>query len=201
MTRRFQEWRLEMEAKTTDFSVDVQGIKGLCPVGEVYANEQIAARTTPVLSCEGPCIRGDIARRAADLVVQDVPSLMRACHGESFFVPYSAMAAWVRSADRVLMIDGCFLQCHGRILKNLIRAEQILQVDAMPLYKKYSDVFLMDDVPEKERKAVSREVADKIIARLKQAGAIPPGSKEEGDRRIATTRNEIRPPGREPESR
>jgi uncharacterized metal-binding protein len=83
------------------------------------------------------------------------------------------MAAWVRSAERVLMIDGCFLQCHGRILKNLIRAEQVLQVDAMPLYKKYSDIFLMDDVPEEERKAVSREVADKIIATLKQAGAIP----------------------------
>jgi hypothetical protein len=35
------------------------------------------------------------------------------------------------------------------------------------LYKKYTDIFLMDDVPEEERKAVARQVADKIIARLR----------------------------------
>ena len=155
-----------MDMQTPDFGIAVQGVKGLCPVGESYANEQITAKTIPVLSCEGPCIRGDIARRAADLIVQDVPSLKRACHGEAFYVPYSAMATWVKSADQVVMIDGCFLQCHGRVLKNLIRTEKVLHVDALPLYKKYSDIFLMDDVPEEERKAVAREVADKIIARL-----------------------------------
>jgi uncharacterized metal-binding protein len=158
----------DMEDYTADFSVNVQGVKGFCPVGEVYAKEQIAAKTIPVLSCEGPCIRGDIARRAADLIVQDVRSLKRACHGEAFYVPYSAMAEWVRSADKVVMVDGCFLQCHGRVLKNLIKAEKVLHIDALPLYKKYTDVFLMDDVPEDERKAVAREVADKIIARLKE---------------------------------
>ncbi|MBR0716942.1 hypothetical protein [Bradyrhizobium liaoningense] len=41
-------------------------------------------------------------------------------------------------------------------------------VHALPLHKKYTDIFLMDDVPEKERKAVRREVADKIGAILKQ---------------------------------
>jgi hypothetical protein len=30
----------------------------------------------------------------------------------------------------------------------------------------------MDDVPEDERKSVAREVADKILARLKEAGAL-----------------------------
>ena len=157
-----------MESQTSEFSINVQGIKGLCPVGEAYAHQQMADKTTPVLSCEGPCIRGDIARRAADMIVQDVPSLKRACHGEVFYVPYSAMATWVKSADTVLMIDGCFLQCHGRVLKNLIRAEQVLHIDALPLYKKYTDIFLMDDVPEEERKAVAREVADKIIATLNE---------------------------------
>jgi hypothetical protein len=38
------------------------------------------------------------------------------------------------------------------------------------LYKKYTDIFSMDDVPEEERKAVARQVADKIIARLKEEG-------------------------------
>lgn len=158
-----------MDEYTPDFSVDVQAVKGLCPVGEKYAKEQIAARTTPVLTCEGPCIRGEIARLAGNLVAKDVPSLARACHGEMFFVPHSAMASWVKSADKVVMIDGCFLKCHGRVLKNLVAEEKIVQIDALPLYKKYSDLFDMDDVPEEERKAVARQVADKIIVSLKNA--------------------------------
>ena len=159
-----------MNGQTSDFTVSVQGVKGFCPVGEAYAKQQITDKAIPVLSCEGPCIRGDIARRAADLIVADVRSLKRACHGEAFFVPYSAMATWVKSADKVLMIDGCFLKCHGRVLQGMVAPEKILHVDALPLYKKFTDVFSMDDVPEDERRAVARSVADKIIATLNEEG-------------------------------
>ena len=161
-----------MDAFTPDFSVDVQQVRGLCPAGERYAREQVAKKTIPVLSCEGPCIRGDIARLAANFVAQDAPKLARACHAETFFVPHSAMAAWVKEADKVLMIDGCFLGCHGRVLKKLVGEEKVVHIDALPYYKKYNDVFLMDDVPEGERKAVARQVADKIIAKLKQYASL-----------------------------
>lgn len=157
-----------MDPQTPDFSVNVQGVKGTCPAGESYAKRQIAAGSIPVLSCEGPCIRGEIARLAGNLISQEVPSHARACHAETFFVPHSAMASWVKSAARVVMIDGCFLECHGRILKTMIPEEKVVHIDALPLYKKYTDVFLMDDVPEDERKAVARGVADKIMATLNQ---------------------------------
>ncbi len=49
---------MTMEQYTPDFSLTVQGVKGSCPAGEGYAKEQIASRKVPVLSCEGPCIRG-----------------------------------------------------------------------------------------------------------------------------------------------
>lgn len=157
---------------TADFSLPVQGVQGFCLAGEVYANEQIEKRTIPVLSCEGPCIRGDIARLAANYVTQDEPSLARACHAETFFVPHSSMARWVRGARKSIMIDGCFLQCHGRVLKQLISQQNLIQFDAFPLYRKYVEIFLMDDVPEAERKAVARQVADKIIASLKAQGEL-----------------------------
>jgi uncharacterized metal-binding protein len=165
-----------MDGYTADFALDVQGVKGFCPVGEVYAKHQLAARSIPVLTCEGPCIRGEIARLAGNLIAQEVPSLARACHAEAFFVPHSAMASWVKAADKVVMIDGCFLKCHGRVLKKLIGEEKVVHIDALPLYKKYTDVFLMDDVPEEERKAVARQVADKILATLKQAGEAAGGA-------------------------
>lgn len=77
----------------------------------------------------------------------------------------------------VVMIDGCFLKCHGRILKALIGEDKVVHIDARPLYKKYTDVFLMDDVPEDERKVVARQVADKIIPMLAaDVTAYPSGS-------------------------
>ena len=83
------------------------------------------------------------------------------------------MAAWVRSADKAIMIDGCFLRCHGRVLKKIIPEENVIHIDAHALYRRFTDIFLMDDVPEEERKVVAEEVADKIIAMLRNAGVVP----------------------------
>jgi len=157
-----------MKDYTPDFSVAVQGVRGLCPAGEAYAKRNIIEKKIPVLSCEGPCIRGEIARLAANFVANEVPSFARACHAETFFVPHSAMARWVTTAEQTVMIDGCFLKCHGRVLKTLIPEDKVVHIDALPLYKKYTDIFSMEEVPEEERKAVARQVADRIIESLKE---------------------------------
>lgn len=147
-----------------DFSLEVEGIEGACPAGERYATRQMAQQSVPVMSCEGPCIRGEIARLAANLVAQEVPGLARACHAETFFVPGSAMREWVSSAPRTVMIDGCFLQCHGRVLRKLVGGEKVVHFDAHGYHRKFSSAFLVDEVPEEERKATARKVADSIIA-------------------------------------
>jgi hypothetical protein len=63
-----------MKDYTPDFTVAVQGVKGFCPAGEAYAKRNISEGKIPVLSCEGPCIRGEIARLAARYV-QSPPTL------------------------------------------------------------------------------------------------------------------------------
>lgn len=157
-----------MSAYTQDFSLEVKGVKGVCPAGEVYAEQNISEGRIPVFSCEGPCIRGEIARLAANLVAEEVPAYARACHAETFFVPHSAMARWVKEAEQAIVIDGCFLACHGRVLEGLVDDDKVIHIDALPFYRKYTDTFLMNDVPEPERKAVAREVADKILVKLKK---------------------------------
>ena len=92
----------------------------------------------------------------------------RGCHGELCTVPDSAMAAWVNKAPQVVLIDGCFLRCHGRVLDNLVGKEKLVQFDALSRYKKYSDLFDIDDVPEAERKQVARDVADWVLESLKE---------------------------------
>ncbi len=154
-----------MNTSTPDFSLKVSAVKGACPAGEVYAQDNIAEKAIPVLSCEGPCIRGEIARLAANMVGEEAP-YARCCYAETLLVPHSAMATWVRQAEKVVMIDGCFLSCIGRALQNVIDERRMIHIDALPLYRKYSDVFLYTDVPEKARKELAREVADKILERL-----------------------------------
>ncbi len=159
-----------MEAHPRDFSLEIEGTTGHCPTGDAYSRRNIAERRIPVFSCEGPCIRGEIARLAANLVAQELPGHARACHGEAFFVPESGMARWVKQADRSVMIDGCFLKCHGRVLTKLVGADRVVEIDALPLHKKYGDIFSIDDVPEEERKLVARQVADQILELLRSPG-------------------------------
>ncbi|MDJ0926603.1 MAG: putative zinc-binding protein [Gammaproteobacteria bacterium] len=154
-----------MADSTPDFVLDVDGVAGVCPAGEAYAKQNMAAGKIPVLSCEGPCIRGEIARLATDIVAQREP-YARCCYAESLLVPHSSMTAWVKQADKVVVIDGCFLSCIGRALTNMIDEDKIIHIDALPLYKQYSDVFLYTDVPEEDRKLWAQRVADQILEKL-----------------------------------
>lgn len=157
-----------MKKRTGDFAVQVDGVKGVCPAGEAWAERAILEKRIPVLSCEGPCVRGDIARRAADMVAKEGP-FERACYPEAAFVPHSGMARWVKEADRVVMIDGCFLQCIGRVVANLVDEEKMVHIDALRLYNKYTEFFAMEDVPEAERIETARAVADQILPLLREA--------------------------------
>ncbi len=149
------------------FTLTVDDTKAVCAIGEAAGKMSIDEKKIPVISCEGACIRGEIARLAAHLVAKEEP-YRRSCHGEMFTAPHSAIAQWMREAEKVIVIDGCFMKCHGRILRNLINDEKLLQFDALSLYRKYTDLMSIDDVPEEERKATAREVADKVLDRLRQ---------------------------------
>ncbi|MFZ2198299.1 MAG: hypothetical protein WAV13_11230, partial [Thermodesulfovibrionales bacterium] len=60
---------------------------------------------------------------------------------------------------------------HGRILENLVGEENLIQFDALSLYKKYTDRFDIDSVPEEERRETARQVADVVLAELARFGA------------------------------
>jgi uncharacterized metal-binding protein len=149
------------------FSIEVESTNSKCPIGETIGNRNINEGRIPVLSCEGACIRGEIARLAANMVAKE-EGFARACHGELFSVPHSAMAQWVKQAEQVVLIDGCGLRCHGRILENLLNKTALSQFNALSVYKKYAEVFDIDGVPEEERLQAAKQVADKVLAALKE---------------------------------
>ena len=148
-------------------TIHVTGTEYTCPVGESVGAQNKNSGVTPVLSCEGACIRGEIARQAANMVAEE-RGFARGCHGELFTVPASGITSWIHDSEKVVLIDGCFLRCHGRILENLIDKERLVQFDALSHYRRYSDLFDIDSVPVAERIEVSRDVADWVLSSLKK---------------------------------
>jgi len=155
-----------MDMPNNTFNLEVSKTNATCPIGEKVGSKNLENGKIPVLSCEGPCIRGEIARVAANIVAKEEP-YRRGCHGELFSVPHSAIANWIKKSDKVVLIDGCFLRCHGRILENMLRKENLIQFDALSFYKKYTDRFDIDSVPEEERKETAQKVADTVLSKLK----------------------------------
>jgi uncharacterized metal-binding protein len=149
------------------FILEVKEIDRSCAKGEEVGIRNIEGGKIPVIACEGGCIRGEIARLAANMVAKEEP-YRRGCHGEFLTVPHSKIAQWMSNAEKVILIDGCFLRCHGRILENMIGNDRLVQFDALSYYKQYTDKFDIDEVPEQERIAVARDVADWVLGSLKE---------------------------------
>jgi hypothetical protein len=156
----------EVAKKTVEFDVTY----GICPIGEITGKKNISESKIPVISCEGACIRGEIARLAANNISKE-PGYGRGCHGELITVPNSAIAQWMKTAEKVVLIDGCFLRCHGRIIDNIIDKEKLVQFDALSLYQRYTDIFDYEDVPEAERKEVAKSVSDWVLENLNNIAA------------------------------
>jgi hypothetical protein len=156
----------ELAGKST-LDLEVTVTSASCPKGESVGATNITEGKIPVIACEGGCIRGEIARLAANMVAKEEP-YRRGCHGEFLTVPGSQISQWMRKSDKVVLIDGCFLRCHGRMYEHIIEDGKLVQFDALSHYKKYTDKFDIDEVPEAERLEVAREVAYWVLERLRE---------------------------------
>jgi uncharacterized metal-binding protein len=100
-------------------TVQIKLTEQSCAAGLRYAQQHSA--TPPkdaVLCCEGMCLKGETARRAANLIAQKlVPDrAVRICHG-GLLEAAGGMRDLVQGANRVLVLDGCGMACATRLLK------------------------------------------------------------------------------------
>lgn len=86
------------------------------------------------------------------------------------------MARWVVGADKVVVIDDCFLRCQARQMRRMLRPDQLIETDALPLYKKYSEYFAIDDLPEADRFVADEQVAERVLQHLAPVMARKPWS-------------------------
>lgn len=119
------------------------------------------------MSCEGGCLRGEVARRAANILCFETApeKVARLCLGGAF-TKDTGQRALARNASRLVAIEGCFLECATRMMKGVIPGlePEVFVVDT--LYDFDRSLFGIEEMAEPELNEHAREVARAITAQL-----------------------------------
>jgi uncharacterized OsmC-like protein/uncharacterized metal-binding protein len=149
----------------TEFeTAKIAKVTGKCPACEDYAEKN---STTPpkiaVIACEGACARGEVARRAANMVAHRLAadSTVRICLGGAF-TKDTGQRNLVRRAEKVIAVEGCFINCSSRMMQGvlpdlkpeIVRADLIYNLD-LP--------FGIDEVPDEMFTIYAHQVAEQVV--------------------------------------
>ncbi len=147
-------------------TINIPKTSKICPLCENYAEKQ-ESKPVVVMSCEGACLRGEVARRAANILSYELAQekTARLCLGGAF-TKDCGQRALVRNASRVVAIEGCYLECASRMMKGVIPELKPEVFVADRLYEFDRKLFGIDEMAEAELSAHAREVAKSIAARL-----------------------------------
>ncbi len=147
-------------------TVKIERAGNVCPMCEDYAKKQ-AAKPVAVICCEGACLRGEVARQAANIICHSLApeKTVRICLGGAF-TKDTGQRSLVRNAKKVIAIEGCFIKCASRMMKGVIGelSPEVIIVDK--LYDFDRNLFGIDEVPEEEIKVHAKEAAKKIAEKL-----------------------------------
>ena len=149
--------------------VKIEKTKNVCSMCEDFAKGQIDKKTPiAVLSCEGACLRGEVARQAANLVCFKLlpEKTARICLGGAF-TKDAGQRNLVQNASRVVALEGCFIECGSRMMKGVIEGlkPEVIIVDK--LYDFDRKLFAINDLPEEKIKELAKMAANKIVEKLK----------------------------------
>lgn len=150
--------------------INLEKTKKACGLCEKYSSSKAAENDViAVMSCEGACLRGEISRRAANQICFEEmkENSARICLGGAF-TKDTGQRNLVRSAKRVIALEGCFIECASRMMKGVIpglKAEVIL-VDKYYDFDK--NLFAINEVTEEELAAFSKQAVERIMQIIKK---------------------------------
>jgi uncharacterized metal-binding protein len=146
--------------------VRIEKTRNSCPLCEDYAKRQ-KLKPVAVMSCEGACLRGEVARQAANILCRSLApeKTARICLG-SAFTKDSGQRALVRNATRVIALEGCFINCASRMMSGAVEglAPEVIVADR--LYEFDRKKFGIEEMPPEQIQACARAVAQRIADRL-----------------------------------
>lgn len=155
-------------------TLNVQVLNRGCAAGDAYAAKHDGGEPkAAVVSCEGACIKGEVARRAANLVAHDLAPerAVRICHGGGFLLTQGGMRKLVEVAEQVIVVDGCPLVCGTRLARAAFPEKSLDVVMANTLYEGNDALFGVNELSDEEITASARNVANQVVARHLTEGA------------------------------
>lgn len=147
-------------------TVRIEKTGNSCGLCDSYAKRQ-QAKPVAVICCDGACLRGEVARQAANLLCHRLApeKTVRVCLGGAF-TKDSGQRALVRNAARVIALEGCHVNCASRMMAGVVCCLKPELVIADRLYDFDRSLFGADEMPEEEIRAHARTVAEKVAAGL-----------------------------------
>jgi len=134
----------------------------ICPEGMTYVKQELTKYPKKaIVACEGACIKGEVARVAANILAYRLQrnSAVRICLGDAS-TGNSGMLELIHRAPEVISIEGCPLHCGINILKNRVPDLHATIIDTSKLYNfdrgKYFEIF---DLPREQIEEYALAVA------------------------------------------
>ncbi|MDO9307635.1 MAG: putative zinc-binding protein [Deltaproteobacteria bacterium] len=145
--------------------VRIEQAKNNCRLCDDYAERQ-KAKPVAVMCCEGACLRGEIARQAANILCHTLApgKTARICLGGAF-TKNTGQRDLVRKASRLIALEGCFVNCSSRMMNGVTEGLKPDVVIADRLYDFDRKLFGIEEMPAGEIQAHARAVAEKIALR------------------------------------
>jgi uncharacterized metal-binding protein len=139
--------------------------KRICPEGARYVEKVLAGSPrTAIMACEGGCIKGEVARVAANILAYQLEreATVRICLGDAV-TGDSGFVELIKQAPETIVIEGCFLHCGTQIMKSRLPDFEPIIVEAIRYYSfdrdKYFEIF---DMPRVELELYAKQVADYV---------------------------------------
>ncbi len=150
-------------------TVRIETTPRVCPMCEDYAKRN-RAKSVVVMCCEGACLRGEVARRAANLLCHRLApeKTVRLCLGGAF-TNDGGQRELAKNAPRLIAIEGCFLECATRMMKGVASEIAPDVIIADKLYEFDRRLFGIDEVASEQIDRHAAEVAQAVLARIAAA--------------------------------
>lgn len=146
--------------------VRIEKTRNSCRLCEDYSERQ-KFKPVAVMSCEGACLRGEVARRASNILCNSLApeKTVRICLG-SAFTKDTGQRALVRNAPRLIALEGCFINCSSRMMSGAIEGLTPEVINADRLYDFDRKLFGIEEMPDEQIRAHVLTVAQKIADTL-----------------------------------
>lgn len=156
---------ISLKVRYMEFEIaKIAKVTGKCPACEEYAEKN--ATTPPkiaVMACEGACAKGEVARRAANMVAHRLSrdETVRICLGGAF-TKDTGQRDLIQRAEKVIAIEGCFIACSSRMMAGVLPDFRPVVVQADTLYDEPLS-FGIDEVPDEMFSVYAYKVAEQVV--------------------------------------